>query len=192
MGTIFKKLEPHIVNVDPGSVFVEIGSDRGEGSTHELDRLAGEHSVRLITVDILPNAKQHLQSALPNTDFVVASGSEWAQQYQGAPIACVYLDNFDYIWDNNKTGHIPTQQQMAEYAGRGKTMTNQNSQIEHMAQMLGLYPHLAPGAVVMVDDTYQVNDCWIGKCGPVVVFLQAQGWSIVERTLDCGVILKKT
>jgi hypothetical protein len=192
MGTIFKKLQPHLGTVAPESVFVEIGSDRGEGSTLELDRLAGLHSVRLTTVDILPNAQAHLSQQLPCTDFVIASGSAWASSYQGPAISCLYLDNFDYIWDINEVGHKPTLIQMAEYADRGLVMSNQNSQIEHMAQMVALYPHLAPGAVVMFDDTYQVNDCWIGKCGPAVVFLQAQGWSIVERTLDCGVILKKT
>jgi hypothetical protein len=191
MGSIFKKLEPHLDTVAPGSVFVEIGSDRFEGSTHELDRLAGLHGQRLITVDILPQAQDRLAHELPNTDFVVANGSEWANSYAGPPISCLYLDNFDYIWDINDTGHAPTRRQMEEYAGRGETMTNQNSQREHMSQMLGLYPHLAPGAAVMFDDTYLINDCWIGKCGPAVVFLQAQGWSIVDRTLDCGVILKK-
>lgn len=190
MGTIFKKLESHIIDPAPGSVFVEIGSDRGEGSTRELDRLAKLHQTRLTTVDVLDNAQRHLACELTNTDFVIATGSEWARQYSGPPISCLYLDNFDYIWDINEN-HRPTQLQMAEYADRGKTMTNQNSQIEHMAQMLALYPHLAPNAVVMFDDTYQINDCWIGKCGPAVVFLQAQGWSIIERTTDCGVILKK-
>lgn len=192
MGTIFKKLQPHIVAPEPGSVFVEIGSDRGEGSTKELDRLAQAHGLRLITVDVLPHAQQRLEAELTQTNFVIASGAEWAQCYTGAPISCVYLDNFDYIWDINKTGHIPTQQQMAEYAKRGECMTNQNSQCEHMRQMLALYPHLTQNATLMFDDTYQINDCWIGKSGPVVVFLLAQGWHIVERTLDCGVILKRT
>jgi hypothetical protein len=190
MGAIFKRLEPY-VTPSPGSVFVEIGSDRHEGSTHELDRLAGQYQTRLISVDILPQARQRLSSSLVNTDFVVASGSAWARDYQGPSIACVYLDNFDYIWDINETDHIHTQRQVIEYADRGMVMNNQNSQIEHMSQLIALYPHLAPDAVVMFDDTYQFNDCWIGKCGPGVVFLQAQGWKVVERTTDCGIIMKK-
>jgi len=189
MGKIYQRLEQYVLPQVQG-VFVEIGSDRGEGSTHALDQLAGSRGTRLVTVDILTNAQRNLAAELSNTDFVIASGSEWARQYNGPPISCLYLDNFDYIWDINEN-HKPTQIQMAEYADRGETMTNQNCQIEHMAQMIALYPHLATDAVVMFDDTYQINDCWIGKCGPAVVFLQAQGWSIVERTLDCGVILKK-
>jgi hypothetical protein len=50
---------------------------------------------------------------------------------------------------------------------------------------------LTPTAVVAFDDTYCWNDCWVGKCGPAVVYMLASGWRVVEQTLDCGVILKK-
>lgn len=189
MGAIFRKLESYIA-AEPGSVFVEIGSDRGEGSTYELDRLAGLHNTKLITVDVLTTAKQHFESQLSHTDFVIASGGTWAQKYSGPPISVLYLDNFDYNWDINED-HKPTKIQMAEYASRGETMNNQNSQVEHMTQMLALYSHLTADAVVMFDDTYQVNDCWIGKCGPAVVYLLACGWEVVHRTTDCGVILTR-
>ena len=193
MGSIFKKLEPHLIDLEPHSVFVEIGSDHGEGSTGELDRLCGLHGKKLVTVDISPVAKQMLSSSLVNTEFVVQSGSEWAQQYKGPPISCLYLDNFDYIWDTKDIcSHKPTMNQIHEYSTRGQCMNNENCQIEHMKQMIFLYPHLTPNAVVMFDDTYLFNDCWIGKCGPAVVFLLTHGWNIVEKTTDTGVILRKT
>ena len=81
--------------------------------------------------------------------------------------------------------------QMQEYAGQGIAMTNQNCQIEHMKQIVALEPCLNSNSIVVFDDTYAVNDCWIGKCGPAVVYLLSKGWSVVEQTLDCGVILKK-
>lgn len=192
MGSIFKKLDRHLVNPESNSVFVEIGSDRGEGSTGELDRLAGIHNTKLITVDIVPHAQKNLADSLIHTEFVVASGSDWAKHYQGPKISCVYLDNFDYIWDTRDIcSHAPTMKQLHEYNTRGQTMNNANCQIEHMKQMLFLYPHLTPNAVVMFDDTYLHNDCWIGKCGPGVVFLLAQDWTVVEHTTDTGVILKR-
>lgn len=192
MGTIFTKLHQHMDSVPDGSVFVEIGSDRYEGSTAELDRLAGIHGTRLITVDIMPDASQRLQAQLSNTEFVTAQGSKWAEAYQGPPISCLYLDNFDYIWDAN---NMPTfiKDQLNLYRSHGMTMTNQNSQIEHLTQLMFLYPHLSSQAVVMFDDTYLYNDCWIGKCGPAVVYLLAQGWNIVEHTVvdGRGVILRR-
>jgi hypothetical protein len=192
MGSIFKKLESHLINPESNSIFVEIGSDRGEGSTSELDRLAGLHGTKLITVDVSTEAKQQLSAVLANTEFVVQSGSAWAKHYQGPTISCLYLDNFDYIWDTKDIcSHKPTMDQMHEYNTHGQTMNNENCQLEHMKQMMFLYAHLTPNAVVMFDDTYLHNDCWIGKCGPAVVFLLAQDWNIVEKTTDTGIILKR-
>jgi len=102
----------------------------------------------------------------------------------------LYLDNFDYIWDIDSVS-AAIRQQMHDYAGQGIVMSNQHCQIEHMRQMVALTPLLSPDAVVAFDDTYCVNDCWIGKCGPAVVYLQSLGWTVVHQTLDCGVIMKK-
>lgn len=176
----------------PTGVFVEIGSERGEGSTISLNSLAKQFNTKLISVDINPDAKQRYGDKLKHTEFVVASGSEWAKEFatNWTDIAVLYLDNFDYIWDvNNVSAAI--QIQMREYAGQGIVMTNQNCQAEHMRQIVALKGCLAPDALVVFDDTYCYNDCWIGKCGPAVVYLQAHGWSVVHQTLDCGVIMKR-
>jgi hypothetical protein len=73
----------------------------------------------------------------------------------------------------------------------GFEMNNNNCQIEHMSQLLYLYPHLTSDATVVFDDTYRINECWVGKCGPGVIYLQAQGWKILEHTTDAGVILRR-
>ena len=47
------QLIPHFLEVvDQGSVFVEVGSDRGEGSTPFLAELAASYNTILHTVDI--------------------------------------------------------------------------------------------------------------------------------------------
>jgi hypothetical protein len=56
--------------------------------------------------------------------------------------------------------------------------------------MLNLYPYLTDDGIIVVDDTYQINQCWVGKCGPVVVFLLANNYEILEAN-DHGVILTK-
>ena len=189
MGTIFKEIKNF---VKPSSgVFVEIGSERGEGSTHELDRLAKLHGTKLISVDISDSAKNRYQTQLPDVEFVVAPGSAWAREFGSMPtdIACLYLDNFDYIWDINDI-RPAIQRQMEEYNSRGQVMSNQACQTEHMAQILALRGCLNRHSTIVMDDTYCINDCWIGKCGPVVVYLKAQGWQVVHQTLDCGVIMQ--
>lgn len=192
MGRVYQHIGTFL-DKDTTGVFVEIGSDRGEGSTQWLDGLAADHNTKLITVDTSSKAKSRWESQLPNTEFVVATGSEWARQFyaSGTGISMLYLDNFDYIWDINEV-RPAIKMQMSEYADRGVSMTNQACQTEHLAQLIALYPCLTTGAVVAFDDTYCYNDCWIGKCGPGVVYLLAQGWKVVHQTLDCGVILKKS
>lgn len=191
MGKIYQSIASYLPE-NPTGVFVEIGSERGEGSTVSLNNLAGQYNTKLISVDISSNAKQIYGKQLINTEFIVESGAAWAEEFskEWKDIALLYLDNFDYIWDINNVSPA-IQVQMQEYAGQGIVMNNQNCQAEHMRQIVALRTCLAPGAVVVFDDTYCYNDCWIGKCGPAVVYLQAHGWSVVHQTLDCGVIMKR-
>lgn len=191
MGKIYQSIASYLPE-KPTGVFVEIGSERGEGSTVSLNNLAGQYNTKLISVDISSNAKQIYGKQLINTEFIVESGAAWAEEFskEWKDIALLYLDNFDYIWDINNVSPA-IQVQMQEYAGQGIVMNNQNCQAEHMRQIVALRTCLAPGAVVVFDDTYCYNDCWIGKCGPAVVYLQAHGWSVVHQTLDCGVIMKR-
>lgn len=191
MGRVYQHIGTYL-EPTANSVFVEIGSDRGEGSTQWLDALAADHNKKLITVDVSSKAKSRWETTFVNTEFVVQPGADWAKNFaqNHTDIDVLYLDNFDYIWDINDV-RPAIQLQMAEYAERGVAMTNQACQIEHLAQLMLLYRCLAPKAVVAFDDTYCYNDCWIGKCGPAVVYLLAQGWQVVHQTLDCGVILKR-
>jgi len=192
MGKVYQHIGTYLKQGSTG-VFVEIGSDRGEGSTQWLDALAAERKTKLISVDVSNKAQSHWADKLSDTKFVVESGSVWASEfaYDWTDIAVLYLDNFDYIWDINEI-RPAIKLQMAEYADRGVAMTNQACQTEHLKQLMLLYSCLSPGAVVAFDDTYCYNDCWIGKCGPAVVYLLACGWKVVHQTLDCGVILTKT
>jgi len=194
MGTqIFEQLKKHMPEQTSG-VFVEIGSDRFEGSTTILANLAQEHGTKLISVDLSDDAKTRLQDTLDNVEFVVQPGSAWAREFASkhTDIALVYLDNFDYTYDIREiaTRDI-TKKQIAEYARQGIEMNNVNCQIEHMKQLLALQSLFHTNTMVMFDDTYQFNDCWIGKCGPCVIYLLSQGYEVLEWTTDCGVIMKK-
>jgi len=80
MGKIYKDINNFLPQT-PRGVFVEIGSDRGEGSTQTLAVMAQQHNTRLITVDISSKAQSRLSHTLTNTDFVVASGSAWARDF---------------------------------------------------------------------------------------------------------------
>jgi len=194
MGTkIFELLEKHMPAATTG-VFVEIGSDRHEGSTAILSQLAKKHGTKLITVDITNTAKRNFEHELDNVEFVIETGSVWANNFAktGTDIALVYLDNFDYIYDTRDIlTHPITQKQIADYAKQGIVMNNVNCQVEHMKQLLALSTCFHRDTVVIFDDTYRFNDCWIGKCGPCVTYLMCQDYEVVEWTTDCGTIMKK-
>jgi cephalosporin hydroxylase len=185
MGMTFKKAEQWLPTVKSDSVFVEIGSDRYEGSTTYFADLAVRNGTVLHTVDLLkdPQERVNRNGIVPGITWHQADGVEWSRTVYptiNKPISCLYLDNFDYNW--NVTQHNPDiEKQKQEYMEQwGIVMNNQNCQVAHLQQMMALLPYMAEQSIVVCDDTYLSNDCWIGKCGAVVVFLQAHGYCIVD------------
>jgi hypothetical protein len=191
MGQVFKHAVNFTKNIQPFSVFVEIGSDRWEGSTEFLANLAAERNTILHSVDINSSASDRINN--PSIKWHVGSGSSWCQQYSaniGKRIGLLYLDNFDYDWDINQVNKMIQDQKIEYLNNYGVTMNNQTCQIEHMKQIIALTPWLASQCIVMFDDTYRYNDCWIGKCGPAVVYLLALGFEIVrDEEREFGVIM---
>jgi hypothetical protein len=171
----------------------ELVENLTERHTKQLETLIKANNDNMAKLmDMLSKAKSWLETTCTSTEFVVSDGATWAQEFaeNWTDVAVLYLDNFDYIWDiNNVSPAIEVQ--MRQYASGGTPMTNQACQIEHLKQLMLLYPCLTSTAVVAFDDTYCYNDCWIGKCGPAVVYLLACGWEVVHQTLDCGVVLTR-
>lgn len=190
---IFDCLEKYIP-AHPNGIFVEIGSDRYEGSTNILAGLAKKCRTKLISVDVSNEAQERLQHEFDNVEFIIESGSIWANEYAklGTNIAVLYLDNFDYLYDiNDASTHPGIKQQIVSYADRGVEMNNVNCQVEHMKQLISLMPAFNSDTLIIFDDTYQLNGCWVGKCGPCVVYLLCLGYEVLEWTTDCGMIMKK-
>lgn len=196
MGAIFREAERYIHDLG-NSIILEIGSDRYEGSTEYFSNLAQQNGVAFHSVDIVDDAQRRFQH-LP-VNWHIKSGSEWCRvelPQLGVEVGCVYLDNFDYNWDVDYPPQDWLLKQKSFYAQKvGVEMTNQNSQVEHLKQILAIYPYLSESAVVICDDTYTYNDCWIGKSGAVVIYLLANGFELVKKIRepkDVGVILKRT
>ena len=200
MGHLYKRAESYLDQLETtsNSVFVEIGSDKGNGSTLPLAGMAKTLGLRLITVDIEQQLMGRLRYRYPNDprldniDCVCAQGSQWAQEVfpkHNLTISCLYLDNFDWDYGDSQWHHLIVEQQQ-EYANKGYEMTNFNSQLEHLAQMTALLPLMDPSSIVICDDTYIWNNCWVGKCGAVVPFLQLNGYNVIEKD-DSAVMLAR-
>lgn len=236
MGTLYQQTHEYITEIEPDTVMVEIGSDRGEGSTLYYANLAEKNNIKLHTVDVLPNSKISAQNA--SIEWHTCIGSEWCKNIYPSinkKISVMYLDNFDYLWDNdrndsridpdlwNKTTYdaikgvdwpqdfceytdLPKQYQdevtfpltyndmmdemRTQYRKFGFNLTNSECQLEHFKQLFYLIPYLAEECIVVFDDTFRANDCWIGKNGPGVVLLQTIGFKIVAED-KTSVILKR-
>lgn len=191
MGNLYKKVELYLDQLTPvdNSIFLEIGSDKGNGSTLPLSGMAQSLGLRLITVDIEEQLEGKLNYRYPNDprllniDCVCSQGSIWARDVfpkLNLSISCLYLDNFDWDYGDPRWNHLIVEQQQ-EYANRGYKMTNFNSQIEHLAQMVALLPYMNDSSIITCDDTYTLNNCWIGKCGAVVPYLQVHGYKIIDK-----------
>ena len=81
MGMTFKKSENLLPPVEPGSVFVEIGSDRYEGSTTYFADLAVRNGTVLHTVDLLSEPKERINrdGVVPGIVWHQADGVEWSR-----------------------------------------------------------------------------------------------------------------
>lgn len=183
--TLFESLGKN----EPDTVWVEIGSERGEGSTLALAGQAQRWGTVLHSVDISDRCQNTLSH--PALICHVSAGSTWAKNYPNTidrPISLLHLDNFDWIWE---PANIPEwiREQIIQYQKVfGVVMNNRNCQVEHLRQMLYLFPHMHEQCMIAMDDTYLRDTVWTGKCGAVAVYLEANGFETVYTT-DSGTIM---
>jgi hypothetical protein len=210
MGTYYKNAEQFMDRVDPGA-WLEIGVDRGEGSTRWFANHAKRRGSRFYGVDIDPQQIARASAGMLETgevtmttdgrwvpvlgsmpdhvSFTVSKGedfvAEFADKYR-EPISLVYLDNFDWdYWLGREEEHfVPAAKQ--KYREEFKVeMTNMNSQLTHFKQT---------NALVICDDTWFMPDEGIfsGKCSAVIPLLITAGFRIMHTSghrQNSGVIM---
>ena len=218
MGTYYKQVEQYIDQIDLGA-WIEIGVDRGEGSTKFFADLAKEKATKFYGVDADENQIARARAVLSaqgqmvlGTDgqFYLAAGTlpahielthsfgeTFLQNFAPQPVSMVYLDNFD--WDywvgGQEESFVPAQKQhYRDYMGT--EMTNINSQQAHLAQAMLLMPMMANNSIIVCDDTwYHPNEgVFIGKCSAVIPYLMLNGFELLHSQgyrQNSGAILGK-
>jgi hypothetical protein len=209
MGTYYKEVEQFIDAVDPTGAWVEIGVDRGEGSTKFFADLAKAKGIKFYGVDADENQITRARTVLsaqgqavlgPDGQFQLAQGplpdhieliyargedflEKFAQDNPGKKFSLVYLDNFD--WDywvgGQEESFVPAQKQhYREYMG--VEMTNINSQKAHLLQAMRLMPLMTEKSIIVCDDTwYHPNEgVFIGKCSAVIPYLLLNGYTVLD------------
>jgi hypothetical protein len=179
MGTKpYTKIAELKLECDHDNIVVEIGSENGEGSSLWLHNWAQQHGMDFYSIDV-----EHRKRELDYPDInwvVVTCGSYWCKNILpglNKKIKVLYLDNFDWIWDESNLANY-IKEQIKKYALRGVEMNNTNCQEEHRLQVEYCLPYLDKQSVVIMDDTFYTNDSWDGKCATAIPLLIENGFKI--------------
>lgn len=218
MGTYYKQVEQYLDQIDPGA-WIEIGVDRGEGSTKFFADLAKTKATKFYGVDADENQIRRaravlsfqgqislgadgrfyaVEGSLPDhVELLHAFGEQFLADLTPQPVSLVYLDNFD--WDywvgGEEESFVPAQKQhYREYMGT--EMTNINSQKAHLAQAMLLMPMMTDNSIIVCDDTWYHprEGVFIGKCSAVIPYLMLNGYELLHSQgyrQNSGAILGK-
>lgn len=174
--------------------FLEIGSDRGDGSTGLFGSLAGHFNKKLYSVDVDQGIIENNTSKFFDfpIEFFCQKGEEFLDQNQDKKFTFVLLDNFDWQWNpHNPEDWI--QNQKDKYQNQYHIdMTNVNSQKAHLLQAIKLTNMLTEQALIICDDTYYAKEygVYVGKCGAAIPYLETIGFKIMN-TENHGVVLSR-
>lgn len=175
---------------------LEIGSDRGDGSTYIFATLAKNLDRKLFSVDVDKDIIDHNQeefSRLPFSlpvEFFNQTGEDFLDANQDLKFSIVLLDNFDWDWNPHNTDPSIVAQQIRYREQFNLEMNNHQSQLTHLRQALRLSHMLTAEAMIVCDDTYWANEygTYTGKCGAVIPYLETLGFNVVLNK-DHGVVL---
>jgi hypothetical protein len=177
---------------------LEIGSDRGDGSTYIFATLAKNLDRKLFSVDVDNDVIDHnreefdkLPFSLP-VEFFNQTGEDFLDENKDLKFSIVLLDNFDWDWNPQSADPDPSivAQQVKYREQFNLEMTNHQSQFTHLRQAMRLTDMLTAEAMIVCDDTYWAQEygTYTGKCGAVIPYLEILGFSVVLNK-DHGIVL---
>jgi hypothetical protein len=163
---------------------VEIGSERGEGSTLFLSNFAKANNLNFYSVDFESKAHQKAKNIIEGNAFQMI-GEDFLDRYEKSKdkIACAYLDNFDFEFDC-LVGSRLIEQQKKSYSGYGIELSNENSKKAHLVQTKKVVKHAAETCIIIFDDTFKRGEIgdYDGKGGAAVPYLLDVGWYILDAS----------
>jgi hypothetical protein len=210
MGTYYKQVEQYMDQIDPAGAWMEIGVDRGEGSTKFFSDHAKARNVKFFGVDAdhtqIENAKKNLSNtgqAVINADgsvqmeskdlpehitLVHAKGEEFLTDLEKTnpdqKFSLVYLDNFDWdYWLGGKEEKWVARYKQHYRDYMNIEMTNMNSQVTHLCQAIKLLPFMTAKSIIVCDDTWfhPEEGIFIGKCSAVIPYLLLNGYQFLHN-----------
>ena len=196
MATKFFQVLKFLSQIKIDGDFLEIGSNRGDGSTFTFASIANSMGKQLYSVDIDQDIIERnkaeydgLPFKMPIT-FCQSSGEDFLEQNKNLKFSVVLLDNFDWQWNPDNPEDFIKDQVDRYRTEFNLEMNNLNSQKVHLSQAIALQPLLTEQAIIVCDDTYwsQQHGVYVGKCGAAIPYLLSMNFKIVQAE-HTGVIL---
>mmetsp|Transcript_45914 Transcript_45914/g.144042 ORF Transcript_45914/g.144042 Transcript_45914/m.144042 type:complete len:379 (-) Transcript_45914:31-1167(-) len=190
-GSPYRILLDLVEDLDRDGSFVEIGSDRGEGSTAFLWSLSSQLGSDFFSVDFSQEGYENARRVCSE-----CAHRELGEQFlkENFPnlsnfgrVSFAYLDNYDWIWagehpDSYKhvyptmiSDHDLSQYKFKmrkEYEQQGLTLNNQKSQEAHLEQAKVVDRLCTDRCIILFDDTFQIGGGrYSGKGGAALRYL---------------------
>lgn len=178
----------------PAGIFLEIGSEQGEGSTSYIHALAESNSMPFYTVDFNEQACASARricgpcaTCMLGEDFI-SSILPQRMKESNLPVAFAYLDNYDWTFPGSHVYEYK-KQQLVDYESHGLILSNERSRQVHLNQTMLLEPLVAIGGFILYDDTWMYgrngNYSFDGKGGNAVDFLlDTNRWVVAYYTAE--------
>lgn len=182
------KLHTKILDYLPSlaeGILLEIGSDRGEGSTQFFAGLVYGTDRELYAVDpsdVVEKNVKYLVNKISNMYFFKNTGENFLQNFD-KKIAYAYLDNYDWnSWEDEpvETWEPWVVEMINEYTLRGEKHSNEKCKQVHLFQTKLIVALASKRCIIQFDDTYgNLDEHLLGKGAYAIPWLIEQGWKTV-------------
>jgi len=172
----FRPRIAELIKGRPGLVMLEVGSERGSGSTQLLAEMARSLGLRFITIDadaeVAAEAAAIVTSINPSFEAHHALAEEFLASYEATDIAVLYMDAFDIVGDwPHKASTIES------YSRRNVELCNENAWKMHYAASRAAFKKVIRGGFVCFDDVWKdEGGTWQGKGKTALPFLLQSGY----------------
>jgi hypothetical protein len=203
MGAYYVNAEQYLNKIDRGA-WLEIGVERGEGSTRWFSSFAKTLATKFYAVDAMASQCDAVRSLLlengklpDHIEVINDFGENFLLNFhtRNEKISLAYLDNFD--WDywlgRQEESFVPIIKD--QYRQQFNTeMNNINSQYTHLVQAMLIYNYMTDNSIIICDDTWYhpAEGIFIGKCSAAIPYLCTQGFEVIHYEgyrQNSGVIL---
>jgi hypothetical protein len=183
------------LDYEPGDVILEVGAERGEGSTEFLAGLG----VTLVTIDVDPqrlSALPHRANVLKIRGQAEFELRDWKAMV-GEPIRFAWLDGHDWPYDGIPMDEATAYERL--YRSRGQVFSRAASALSHLRIVQAIAEFVPAGGRIAIDDTWYRwpegadIQCW-GKGGTAVPWLLDHGFDgplVLTEHPDCVVVIKR-